>query len=357
MKKVLKAILCAVLALVLVVGGYVAYVFIAYHRLDDNLPLDVVDNTSAKIEAGREYKVVSFNIGFGAYEDDFGFFMDGGDRAWAWSPERLDKNIAAIGDFLNSEDADLLLVQEIDVDATRSYHRDELTTLRALLAGKGYDNVFAENWDSPFLFYPILQPHGAAKAGIGTFAKYNITSSLRRSLPLEDSLMKIVDLDRCYSVSRLPSADGRELVLINLHLSAYTTDGTIATEQLRMLLLDMQNEYDKGNWVIAGGDFNKDLLGNSEAWFGKSDIEYSWAQPIPPDTFYGTAIKIVPPFNGNDPVPSCRNADGPYHYGQYVLTVDGFLVSPNVEVKHADVINTHFRYSDHNPVEMTVVLK
>ncbi len=56
--------------------------------------------------------------------------------------------------------------------------------------------------------------------------------------------MKIVDLDRCYSVSRLPASDGRELVLINLHLSAYTSDGTVATELLKMLLQEMQAEYE-----------------------------------------------------------------------------------------------------------------
>ena len=35
MKKWVKALLCAVLAVVLLVGGYVAYVFIDYHRLGD----------------------------------------------------------------------------------------------------------------------------------------------------------------------------------------------------------------------------------------------------------------------------------------------------------------------------------
>ena len=35
MKKWVKALLCAVLAVLLLVGGYVAYVFIDYHRLGD----------------------------------------------------------------------------------------------------------------------------------------------------------------------------------------------------------------------------------------------------------------------------------------------------------------------------------
>ena len=163
-----------------------------------------------------------------------------------------------------------------------------------------------------------------------TFSTFPISSALRRSLPIETGFTKFLDLDRCYSVSRIPVEGGKELVLYNLHLSAYTSDGTIATEQLRMLLEDMQGEYAVGNYCIAGGDFNKDLLGDSSVYFGASDIAYTWAQPIPPETFDGVDIQLVAPLDEAGPVPSCRNADGPYHEGQYVLTVDGFLVSPNV---------------------------
>lgn len=93
--------------------------------------------------------------------------------------------------------------------------------------------------------------------------------------------MKRLTSTRCYSVSRIPVDGGRELVLYNLHLSAYTSDGTIATEQLSLLLRDMQREYEKGNWCVAGGDFNKDLLGDSAQYFGAADQAYSWAQPSP----------------------------------------------------------------------------
>ena len=102
---------------------------------------------------------------------------------------------------------------------------------------------------------------------------------------------------------------------------------------------------------------NKDLLGDSAAYFGEADQEYTWAQPIPEDTFNGYNISLVAPLDPQNPVPSCRNADGPYHQGQYVLTVDGFLVSDNVTVTDSGVVNLAFAYSDHNPVEMRFVLE
>lgn len=350
-------ILCIALAAVLIaVLGYVAYVFLAYHRLGD-IPLEVQGNGSLEAKAGEEYRIVSWNIGFGAYEADYGFFMDGGTESWARSPEKLDANLRNIAAKLSSFDADFVLVQEIDSDSTRSYHMDERAYLRDVLPGETYASVFAQNYDSPFLLYPFHQPHGASRSGIMTFSKAGIVSSRRVELPVEGGFMKILDLDRCYSVSRIPTADGHTLVLYNLHLSAYTSDGVIATEQMKLLLADMQAEYEAGNVCIAGGDFNKDLLGDSSVWWGKPDRDYTWGQPIPAELFDGLNLTLVAPIDEEDPVPSCRNADSAYHEGQYVLTVDGFIVSDNVEVLSADVVDTGFAFSDHNPVEMTFAFR
>lgn len=110
---------------------------------------------------------------------------------------------------------------------------------------EGYDSTFTVNFDSPYLFYPLSKPHGKSYAGMLTLSRFNIESGLRRSLPIEDGFMKFVDLDRCYSVSRVSVSNDKELVLYTLHLSAYTSDGTIATEQLTMLINDMQAEYER----------------------------------------------------------------------------------------------------------------
>ncbi len=355
MKRWVKVLLCIVLAFVLVVGAYVAYVFIDYHRIGDMELTPEGDAAATELVAGKRYTVLSYNIGFGAYEDDYGFFMDGGTESWAWSEERLTANVDAIAAFLARQKADFYLLQEVDIDSTRSYHVDERQPIYQALSGMSH--VFAQNYDSPFLMYPLTQPHGASKSGLLTFSPAAISSAKRVELPIENSVMKLVDLDRCYSVSRIPVDDSKELILYNLHLSAYTSDGTIATEQLKLLLADMQAEYEAGNWCVAGGDFNKDLLGDSVVWFGEADQDYSWAQPIPDGIFDGYDVTLAAPLDKDAPVPSCRNADSAYHEGQYVLTVDGFMVSKNVALESAEVIDTGFRWSDHNPVKMVFTLQ
>lgn len=57
-------------------------------------------------------------------------------------------------------------------------------------------------------------------------------------------------------------------------------------------------------------------------------------------------------------VGTCRAAEIPYTEGVNYQTVpDGFIVSDNVEVTKVRNIDTGYEFSDHNPVEMTFVLK
>ena len=352
MKKVLKVALCVLLALVVLAGGYFAYVMISYHRIGDQ-ELTVRSDTDEKIAAETDYTLVSWNIGFGAYEPDYGFFMDKGTQSWAWSEDRLRANIAGIADTLKEYDADLLLLEEVDTNSTRTYHVNELELLQNALT-QYPTSAFAQNYDSPFLFYPITQPHGRSRSGIWTASKFAATSASRVSLPVETGLTKLLDLDRCYSVTRLPVENGKELCLYTFHLSAYTSDGKIATEQLELLLNDMQAEYEKGNYAIAGGDFNKDLPeGGSEQYFGVSTEGHNWAQPIKRELFENRPLTLCAPIDEENPVASCRYADGPIHDGQLRVIVDGFIVSDNVSVAEARVLDDGFAHSDHNPVRLS----
>lgn len=349
---VIRVILIILLVLIIIVAGYLVYVFATYYRVEDNKKLDVRSASSIEAKTDTEYKIISYNTGFGAYEDDFSFFMDGGERSWAFSKERLVTNLENITNYLKAQDADIMLLQEVDEDATRTYHVNERNTYEQTF--NDYDSIYAQNWDSPFLMYPITQPHGKTKTGIITMSRFGISEAVRRSVPIEDSVRKIVDLDRCYSKSVIPVEGDKKLVLYNLHLSAYTSDGSIADEQVKMLVEDMENEYQGGAYVIAGGDFNKDLLGDSSQFFGIQPAEdYSWCKPINMDVFEGKHLILECSANA----PSTRIADAAYNPDQFVAEIDGFIVSDNIDVVSHDTLDTQFKYSDHNPITMKFVLK
>lgn len=354
-KKTLKIVVAVFTALLLIVGGYVAYYLLSYDRIEDNLTLDITNAQTSVAKLNQEYTVASYNIGFGAYTQDFGFFMDGGTEGRAWSKDSVKNTVNGAIGVLSGLNADIILVQEVDLKSTRSYNVNEYELF--VNAFKNYSSVYAMNYDSPYLLYPFHSPLGAAKSGLMTLTKFNVTSSIRKSFPVETGFSKYFDLDRCYSVSRVPCENGKELVIYSIHLSAYTSDGKIADEQFSILANDMAEEYANGNYVICGGDFNKDLLGNSSEIFGVDGKEYTWAQPVKEEALYGKGLTLVKPFNEDTPVPTCRNADGPYNKDQFVLTIDGFIVSDNVTVNSKEAIDTSFLYSDHNPVKMTITLK
>lgn len=351
--KILLGIVAGFLAIVLI---YVAYVFISYSRIEDDQALDVEGKAqAAAAKVGTEYTAMTYNIGFGAYTPDFTFFMDGGKQSWAASKESVIDCIDGDIDLLKKHKTDFAMIQEVDFDSTRSYHVDEAQQIRD--AFDDMSSTFAVNYHSAFLFYPFYQPHGSSNSGLLTLSDAQITAAVRRSLSISESVSKFLDLDRCYSISRIPVENGKELVLFNTHLSAYGTDGDLHQQQLNKMFGDMQAEYEKGNYVVCGGDYNHDFLGNSKEIFNDEVPEqYSWAAPFP-DELIPDHFSKVTDYKSGVTVPSCRNCDKPYGDDCFTVTVDGFIISDNVECTFVDVIDNQFTYSDHNPVVMKFKLK
>lgn len=358
LKIFLKVLLSVVIVLVLVVGGYFAYVFIDYSRLDDNLALDPGGTAKmTTVATGTQYTIVTQNLGFGAYSQDFTFFMDGGTESWGRSKEEVTKNINDGAATVAAFDPDFVLFQEVDFDSTRSYHIDESVLLTDKF--KEYAFTTAVNYHSAFLMYPLTQPHGSSNSEIMTFSKYAITGGIRRSLPISTGISKLLDLDRCYSKSRVSVEGGKELVLYNVHLSAYGNSDEIREGQMTMLFNDMKEEYDKGNYCVCGGDFNHDFTGTStqDLNAGTGTTDFGWAQPFPEEILkrYECLSRCVN-YSNEKPTPTCRNCDEPYKEGNFTIIVDGFLVTSNVTCVAVQNYYTSFTYSDHCPVVMQFTL-
>lgn len=340
--------------LFLLVLGYLCYVLFTYSRIEDNQPLTpVAGGSDAALTVGESYTAVIQNIGFGAYTPDFTFFMDGGTESWAKSEESVKTCIHAAADKVQEYTPDFVLLQEVDSDSTRSYHIDQRTMLTERFAD--YGSVFAVNYHSAFLAYPFAQPHGASNSGLLTLSRCNATAAVRRSLPISESFSKFLDLDRCYSVSRYPVENGKELVLYNVHLSAYGGSDEIRTAQMTMLFEDMAAEYAKGNYCVCGGDFNHDFTGDSTQQLnGGQTVDFGWAQPFPAELLPEGITRCT---NYQKLSPTCRNCDVPYEEGNFTIIVDGFLVSDNVAAVSVENVDTGFAYSDHNPVVLEFALK
>ena len=359
-KRIGLALLALVLALVLAVGGYVLYLQTGYYRIPDGAVLTVENPQTGQLAPGQDYTALTYNIGFGAYGPDYSFFMDTGTMAdgtpvqgrWgkAKSKDAVLANTQGALETIAAQNADFLLLQEVDVDAHRSYQVDQRAMLRDGLPG--YGAVFASNFHTRYLFYPFHDPHGAVDAGLLTFSRYSVSGAVRRSYPVDESFfVKFTDLDRCFAQLRIPVEGGGELVLINSHMSAYDEGGTVRARQLEMLCGVMCEEYEKGNYVIVGGDFNHALgEGMAEAFESGQQLPGWVAQLTDEDLPEGFSLQRA---ENQYQTPTCRTADIPWEPGvNYTTVLDGFIVSDNITAT-AEHIDTNFAYSDHNPVKLT----
>nr|HPN61093.1 endonuclease [Bacilli bacterium] len=130
-----KTLMITLVTLILVMGAYVAYVSIQYHRLDDELVLNVHNNNSQIVDVNNEYVIMTYNIGFGAYNHDFSFFMDTGEmlsgekmkgtKAKAEDKRVVENNTNGAIELVKTVEPDFLFLQEVDVAANRSYFVDQ----------------------------------------------------------------------------------------------------------------------------------------------------------------------------------------------------------------------------------------
>lgn len=351
--------------LVVFIGAYVIYMQTHYYRIKDYQPLSIRQklNHSNKLQTNTTYSAATYNVGFGAYNQKFSFFMDTGkmkDGTKTQGKYGKAENEAAVLQNTNGEintmkkiNADFMLFQEIDVDSSRSYHVNQVKKMSQNFAN--YEEIFANNFHSPYLLYPLNDPHGAVQSGLLSLSKYPVEQATRRKYPVSTSFItKFTDLDRCFTVMKIPVTNGHKLILINSHMSAYDKGGKMRVKQLKLLNSVMESEYKKGNYVIVSGDFNHT--------FGRKMLTHFKSQQETPDWVSVLSSKDLAPdirmvhAKNENTVPTCRGTDIPYQKGKtYTTVIDGFLVSKNVQAT-SENINTEFAYADHNPVKLSFKL-
>ena len=343
---------------------FVIVTFLAYLTVDEFNPSDVenVEISGKKgdeIETGKSFTMMSWNIGYGALGDNADFFMDGGKMVYSADRARAEENLNGISQVISENDPDILLLQEVDRNSSRSYFMDELEALNTEeIDIFDYQSSFAPNLKVSFIPMPI-PPIGKVLAGLGTVSKYQVSAAERIQLPVPYKWpLSTINLKRCLEVSHLPvKGSDKELVLVNLHLEAYDSgEGKIAqTKMLRELLL---GEIEKGNYVIAGGDFNQVFSNVDTSAYPQLDVD--WVPGYIDVTEFGNDLTFV----SDSTYPTCRSLDkplataenkDPQHFQYYML--DGFIVSSNVTVHNVETLNKGFVCSDHNPVILRFKLK
>ena len=340
--------------LIAFVGGFLIFASATTLQVKDKEEMPINGEVTIKVDKSSPIKLLTWNMGYGALDERQDCYWDGGKGVDGESKEVVQQNVDAFKNKIKELDPDIFLVQEVDRDSKRSYYINEQASLEETFPRQTYENSFAGNFKAGLVPLPLYNMTGKVDAGITTFSKFDMTSSTRIQLPIPFSWpMQLFNLKRCLLVERLPIQDSeKELVVINLHLEAYD-DGEGKAKQLAVLMDLMKEEYDKGNYVIAGGDFNQTF---STTNYQKYPKRNDWVCPvIEADKYPSFTFKM------DDTYPTCRSLYKPYYNSdkenhQYYM-IDGFIVSNNITINNLETLNLGFKNTDHNPVKMSISLQ
>ncbi len=357
MKLYVKIPLFAVITLLILAGAGLLFLTLAAYRPPDTEEAVLINAPAETALFGPEVlRIIDWNIGYAGLGGESDFILDGGVTSKPDSPETVEENLQAIGDFLKHQDGDVYFLQEVDKKSTRTDRLDQTAYLRDIF--EEYHVWYARNYKAVFVPFPPSDPMGAMDSGLLTLSRFTPEETPRRhQLPGQYSWpVNTVHLKRCALITRIPSPDpDRQWCLINIHLSAYD-DGTLRSEQLGFLKEWILSLYEEGHYVVVGGDWNSLFPGIELHHFAPSTTPpelLAWIQKIPQGWSPRDWQWVY-----DEKTPTNRTLEKPFVRGENLESIiDGFLVSPNVLVEEVQGFDLRFQNSDHNPVAVTLKIK
>lgn len=335
--------------------GALIITLIIYLQLNNYSPAKTeISNITNQIQLPQNISdtlnIITWNIGYAGLGKEMDFFYDGGNQVFpsSYNQSNYQKNILKILSNLSSF-TDVFLLQEIDFNSKRTAFIDQTELLKTALPNYNYTSTI--NYNVGFIPFPLYNPIGKVKAGMITFSKHPIISSTRYAYPNSHYWPKsLLFLNRCALLSQI-QINNSTISLINLHNSAYATNKNKLQKEQSVLNDIIEKELSKGNYVIAGGDWNMNPPGFS------LPKENKWLMDTTSNVINRTLFPKKSQWIFDNETPSNRSLKTPYIKGHTNTTViDFFLTSPNIKLLKCETINLDFSCSDHQPVLITFLL-
>lgn len=352
-KKILIFLCVLILILLVIVVGFLGYLKITEYNPKkienlkvENKEKETKDDKNNNYELNKEYKLLSWNVGFFGMDKNIDFFMDGGKMVFPISQKQVEENILKAIEEIKKENPDIINLQEVDKYSKRTGFMDQVKILNEKFK---QNSIFAYNMKVKFVPYPI-PPLGQMETGIYSSSKKEILNPERHQLPIAFKYpVRLSNFKRAFTVSysNINGSD-KKLVLLNAHLDAYDDEKSgFKKKQTEEILNFMKKEREKGNYVILSADFNQNLkmLNKDEMEKIPSNL---WRASNFDTELLSDKFKLLHP-NEN----TARLNNKPYKKGSentYYYIIDGFVVSDNIKVNEIKVNDLDFQNSDHNPV-------
>jgi endonuclease/exonuclease/phosphatase family metal-dependent hydrolase len=308
---------------------------------------------AAGLTGSKRFTAVTWNMGYGGLDASTDFFMDGGRMSQPKSMEAVLENTAIMLQHLEEIGGDVKFIQEVDRKSDRTFDIDQVELFSKRFPM--YQGWFSSNFKVFFVPTPPINPVGEVHSGILTMTKLEGKESHRHQLPgFYRWPVRMFHLKRCMQVTRVENYHyNKDLYLINLHLSAFDPGGRLREQQLEYVKNFVVPLFDDGHYVVVGGDWNSMFPGIAKEHFGPygtAEKDLYWVQKIPDGW---TPLDWTWAYDSS--TPTARSLEDTFIEGDNFETIiDGFLLSPNLELVEVKGHDLGFELSDHNPVQVTV---
>ncbi len=355
-RKILRLIGFFLLILILVFVGLLCYSTITDYQPEPGSEEKLlIEGSSSLTKPGDTLSLLIWNIGYCGLGAEMDFFNDGGKMVRA-SEEQSAKYLKAVSTFVSTmkDSVDIFLIQEVDRNSKRSYNTDQIPVIANELPDFSWS--FALNYDVKFVPVPFglpYTPYGKTYGGLVSYSRFKPSSSTRVQYPGGFAWpTKLYMLDRCAMEFRYPLSSGKELVVVNTHNTAYDETGEIKKVEMEFMKKRYEAEVAKGNTVIVGGDWNQVPPGFDSKHFSSNLSDGYTPQSLTMDML-PKDFKV----SYDSTLASNRSNVTSYEAGKtYTTLIDFFISSANVEILNVHGIDMQFRYSDHQPVYLQVVI-
>jgi endonuclease/exonuclease/phosphatase family metal-dependent hydrolase len=237
-----------------------------FKDLSDAVPYEATSKSNVSYMGGN-IKVVTWNIRFGIAR--FPFFGDSCGDDVILDDATIEENMAAIADSLNAMDADIVLLQEVDVSSKRTGYMDQV---QYLLDNTNLNyGCYASMWKADFIPSDGI---GRIDAGNAILSKYKLTDAERIQLPLrtdQDDLTQYFYLRRNILKAKIALDEENEIYAVNIHATAFATDDT-KKKHITKHKEVLDDIVLLGATFVTGGDFNSIPPGADSTDFCKEDI-------------------------------------------------------------------------------------
>ncbi|VEN75224.1 Endonuclease [Candidatus Desulfarcum epimagneticum] len=254
MKRIAMAFAGSVMAVFLLLAAL--FYLSTYHPEDVQEEPVVCPAGAPLLEPGQTVKVLSWNVQFMAGNQNNHFFFDDGKDPWP-PRETIDAVIQRVADVIRDENPDILLLQEVDHGAERTFHEDQLRRLLEKLPEDYACHSSAFYWKAAFVPHPSIM--GSVGMKLSIVSRYKIDKTFRHALspiPTDSFILRHLKPKRAAHEALMPVRGGAPLHVINVHLTAFAKGTDVQKRQAAQVTGILDAVGKRGRAGFAAGDFN-----------------------------------------------------------------------------------------------------